>query len=259
MADATVTPFLRFGKRLAEIHQVLVVSMRGLHDLGRSFPLVRAVEAHRRATEGRSKRAERLLELTRQQAALARREVKRDFPLLHAHAIVAIWSALETVAEDALAAHVRADRGVLKNEALKRIRVSLVEYEQLDYEARARLVAKEVQTALGAELKRGIGRFQALFELLGAQVKIDDAMRRIFFELNCLRNAIVHNSSIVDRKLAEEVPWLKVRVGQPIEVSHRMYERYFKVSHDYLLSVVNALTDKLSRERKRPKRDLTNR
>jgi len=233
--------------------------MRGLHDLGRSFPLARAVEAARRETEGRSKGAERWLELTREQAALARREVKRDFPLLHAHAIVAIWSSLETVAEDALVAYVRTDRNVLHNEALKRIRVSLVEYEQLDYEARARLVAKEVQSALGADLKRGVGRFQALFELLGANVKIDDAVRRTFFELNCLRNAIVHNASVVDTKLAHEVPWLNLRVEKPIEISHRMYRRYFEASHDYLTSVVNALAGKPDRERKRSKRDLTNR
>lgn len=91
---------------MAEINQILMVSIRGLHDLGRVFPLAKAVEAARRETEGRSKRADQWLELTRQQAALARREVKRDFPLLHAHAVVAIWSALETVAEDALVAHV---------------------------------------------------------------------------------------------------------------------------------------------------------
>lgn len=259
MNDATVRPFLRFAKRLTEIHQILVVSMRGLHDLGCSFPLAQAVEAARRTTEGRSKGAEHWLELTRQQATLARREVRRDFPLLHAHAVVAIWSSLETVAEDALVAYVRIDRNVLHNEALKRIRVSIVEYEQLDYEARGRLVAKEVQSTLGADLKRGIGRFQALFELLGAKVKIDDTTRRTFFEMNCLRNAIVHNASVVDSKLANEVPWLRLRVGKPIEISHRMFQRYFKAANDYLTSVVNALAAITSREGKRPKRDLTNR
>lgn len=44
------------------------------------------------------------IELTKNMASFAKGELERGFPLLHAHVVVAIWGALETMVEDLMVA-----------------------------------------------------------------------------------------------------------------------------------------------------------
>lgn len=240
-------PFRRFVDFLDEIHQVLTLSAQGITQISRMVPLAEALadlaehDRLRSEADPSGDDSEPDLHLTRQQAELAQTEIDRDFPLLHGHSVVAIWSALESLAEDVLVSHLKNCASIREHENFRKIKVNLATYENLDEDSRCRFLAVEIQNQMNANLRRGISRFDSVFGLVGVEVPIEDQMRRDFFELNCVRNAIVHNASRADDALIADCPWLDLSPGEVLEVSHASYWRYRVAVSTYITSVINQM------------------
>ena len=93
-------------------------------------------------------------------------EADQDFPLLHGHCSVSLWSILEVFVEDLAVAWFLNRKEAWEIELLEKIRVSIGTYERLQGENRARHVVGEIYRHLGADLKTGGGSLNAVLAAL---------------------------------------------------------------------------------------------
>jgi hypothetical protein len=174
-------------------------------------------------------------------AEKAEREVELGFPLLHAYMAVGYWSVLEVAVEDFLVAWLQHDRGQLQREQLAKIKVPLGQFLVLDEEERMRFIITELQHRIGSAYARGLERFEATLNVFGFGGKVEDSYARSIFELGEIRNVIVHRGGIVDRKLADACPWLNLKVGDPIVVTHEMYGSFLGAIDSYLAEILSRI------------------
>jgi len=83
----------------------------------------------------------------------AKVNLRKDFFILHAHAVVSLWGSLEVLIEDFIVAWLLHNPKTLENEAFKKIKIPLAEYESLELRGRSRAV-----------VLRRLARFWALGE-----------------------------------------------------------------------------------------------
>jgi len=56
-----------------------------------------------------------------------------------------------------------------------------------------------------------------------------------------VRNVIVHRGSVADRRLILACPWLNLKAGDKVEITHEILGKYFKALNDYLMIVIRRL------------------
>ena len=169
---------------------------------------------------------EKRLSEAKARAKFAIAQIRAGFPVLYSHAIVAIWSAIETFIEDFVVNSLVENQSHLQKDAFQKIRILLSEYELLDPVERMRYMVNELGRQTNAELKRGIKRFEPLLEAVDLGGPITEDMRRTCYELWAVRNLIVHRCSIADRRLQQLCPWLNATVGKPYRVTPIIYSSY---------------------------------
>jgi len=158
------------------------------------------------------------LEEAKKEAELAEKECKEGFPLLHGHALVAMWGALETAIEDMLVGILLNEPTVLKKDAFAKVKVTLSDFETKDKEERMRFLLQELGRSLGR--KNGVDAFESLLEHFDLSGPVDEKDRKLMWETNHIRNVIVHRASCADRRLVEACPWLGLKISDPVTVSH---------------------------------------
>lgn len=222
-----------------ETERVLSLSIRGISQLSRSVELFEAVtNVELFKEEIDPVVAARQLENNRVEAEFAQQEVDKGFPVLHAHAVVAIWGILEATIEDIVLELIESDESCFENPLLASIKVPLAEYERLDKTDRIRLLVTEYSRNTKVDLKLGAARFETLLELVGLSGGIKDGLRRDLLEYQQVRNVIVHRAGRADRRLLECCPWLEYSVGDSILIIHKQYECYRDAAMNYLVELV---------------------
>jgi hypothetical protein len=87
---------------------------------------------------------------------------------------------------------------------------------------------------VSANLKPGVGKFEALLDPAGLGGGTADCARKNLFELSHVRNLVVHRSSIVDARFKAACPWRKESVGDPLLPGSKDFKRYLFSSYWYL-------------------------
>ena len=129
----------------------------------------------------------------------------------------------------------------LSVEAVRKIRVSIGEYEALDTNEPYLYLVDLLQREVSAPLKSGINRFETLLEPFGLSGEVAADLRKTLFELNQVRNIIVHRGSVADRKFVNSCPWLGLQIGQSVRVCPRDFARYFVAVLNYAIVVQNPI------------------
>jgi len=194
---------------------------------------------------------ERKMTDTRALARLARREIRSDFPLLHGHAVVSTWSAIEAAVEDVAVAVLLYDPRAQSLDAIGRVKLSVGDFARLNEEQRARAILRDVQRSLGAEQRLGINAFEVVLTSVGFSGAVDKGVARSILELQQLRHIIVHRASVADRRFVEICPWLRTKVGQRIRITEKQFETLAIAAIAYLRIVADRVFDKYPR-RPRP-------
>lgn len=252
MAIPGIAPLHRAREAIEEIDRVLHLSVRGIAQLSKSAPLIEALENYDRFKGGEVDPVEskRRIALARAEAEFAQRELDRGFPILHSHATVALWGLLEATIEDVALEFLESDASSLAHPSLASIRIPLTEFEQLERSDRVRFLLAEYTRNSKADLKLGVTRFETLLDLVRLSGGVEEGLRRDLFEHHQVRNAIVHRAGVADRRLVVHCPWLDIKVGTAIVVSHRQYVHYRNAAEAYLVELVMRMyvRDGLTRE-----------
>lgn len=173
--------------------------------------------------------------------AFAKLESSKHFPYLTSLAVMRLWGILETSVEDLLLAAFRNYPSVRESPALKKVKLPVVDLIGLSQDDLLELLFRHYQLETKAELKPGIGRFEALFDDLGLKGAVDPEIRQTFVEFNAVRNLIAHRSSVIDARFKERCPWHEGAVNSKLELTANHFFAYEFAAYWYILEIISRL------------------
>jgi hypothetical protein len=230
----------RFQDQIIEIDRILQFSLNGIRSQLAAPKAVEAIAKFKalKGTPMPEDEHQRSLSQAEDRARFAASQKKAGFPVLYSHAVVAIWSAIETFSEDLVVYSLLYDKNYLQKDVFRKIRILFVEYESLEKEDRMRYIVSELGRQSSAELKQGINRFEPLLDSVSLNGTISEEMRKACYELWAVRNLIVHRSGIVDRRFVQLCPWLRTKVGRKFRVTLQAYASYVKFSFNWMFEIL---------------------
>ena len=169
---------------------------------------------------------QRKLERAKEEAAFAEQEIANDFPFLHGQAVVYAWSVLEAYVRGVAKNFLVHEPIALKQEVATKIKIPLADYQRMTDEGRMEYIIKEIADELRSPLEQGIGQFEIVLNAFGLGGAVPADTRKDIFELQQVRNVLVHRGGIADLRLITACPWLKLNSGQSVLISHEMFARY---------------------------------
>jgi hypothetical protein len=238
-------PLRRFSDYHHDSIRLLHMCMRGISmqmALPQTVSALRQYEAlhPNREFESEEEHAKKLKD-AQAAAAFAEKEIKEGFPILNAHVLVGLWGALESGVEDSLVGALLNEPALLRVEPFAKVRVPLAEFESLERDERIRLLLQEVKRGQSTDRPQGIDGLERLLGYMNLSGEVDPEIKKTLWEMQNLRNVIVHRGSIVDRRLLKNCPCLKFEIGAALKVLHDDIHRYDHALHQYLREIVERL------------------
>jgi hypothetical protein len=250
-----LVPFIRFSEYLKESRNVVILAHWGAYFSIEHVELMEVVEGFPFASDD-SKPTPEQREVAERRATLAKDERDKGFPLLHGHALVGMWGALEAFIEDVCVACMEEFPRSLESNALKNIKISLSDFLILSGEDRLRYLVTEIQRAKRAGLRAGVSIFE---DLLGAieiggdkssclSGEVDKRVKDSLYEAQQIRNALAHRGGIADRRLCGACPGLNLTPGDRISLDLDYLDHVYDAMRIYAITIQNRICSLLGRE-----------
>lgn len=227
------TEFIGYQERLM---QVLDLSSLGINMVTTGPKVIAAIAKAEGTTATTGYEDE--LATAESMAKLALFERNNGFPILHAQFVVSLWGALETLVLDVIADWIVNRPTVLCSGGWRNLKVKVGEYEALDSEQKASYLASAMDQILGGPLRTGVNRFEGLMEAIGLRGAVDDEIAKALWELQQIRNIIVHNRGIADKRFCEACPWFASIPGDIISVGRPMCNKYYESVLGYACELI---------------------
>lgn len=208
-------------KRLIDLHDLSVGAicrMPRLEPLAAATTKYRFVLKHNRSPSPGEIEKESSLKESRRLADLARREVREGFDLLNGQTAVLMWGWLEAAVRDLVIFKLEQGGSTLQNEKLGSLRVQVNSFMQLEVQERTAYLVDLFERNSAGALKKGVGRFRPLLELIGAAPATPELVKKVLLECQQVRNVLVHKGGRTDRRLLLECPWLDWSVGSRVKI-----------------------------------------
>ncbi len=252
-----IAPLLRrHVDYLQETSRILSLSVMGIRRLQGEYDLERlrvevrealsdsdAIEASKSAeslAETNPPQQERL-ERAKEIADLATNEANHDFPILHGHSVVAAWGVLDALVDDLLVEILVNQPGALRAEAFTRVRVYVGTYEALDGPDKMRFLLDALKQQKESRYKPGVAGYEELLDVFGLSGPIEENIRRTLVEMREVRNVLVHNAGVVDRRLLNRCPWVSWEMGSRLSISQAKYLEYAEAVDKYLVGLIDRI------------------
>ena len=168
-------------------------------------------------------------------------EQKPDFPFLHSLAAFRLWAILETTADDLVLERLREDQSLWRKPIFMSIEGSLVQFTFASPTEQTEMLVTRLKQKLGAQLKIGVGRFEALFEAVDIAGEVADLPRKVLLELSEVRNVTAHRNGRADARFLERCPWYEIDKGETVRVTHPDFVGYKTAAHWYLVELFRRL------------------
>jgi hypothetical protein len=159
-------------------------------------------------------------------AAFTRNERDNDYPLLHAYTLVGQWGALEAGIEDMLIGILVNEPRVLEKDTFATAKIPLSKYELLDKEERMRFLLADLQRTQSSGIAQGVNAFENVLQVFDLSGPVEGGVRAGLWEMNHVRNVVVHRDSHADLRLIQACPSVDLRVGDHVFVTHKKYVYY---------------------------------
>ena len=169
--------------------------------------------------------------------AFARAEAERGFPYLFSLAAIKIWTLLECLVDDIVLECLKDLPRCTNIDLIRSLKGPLVEFINAAPDDQAEYLANELKLAVRANLSPGVGRFENVLNPVGMGGPVDDGVRRVLLEIGEVRNIFVHRNGIADRRFVNACPWLKVKLGEPVNLSHEDFHLYHIAATSYVIEL----------------------
>lgn len=240
--DWARSPYSQFRRRFEEEVRFFHLSISSLGQVARSLPLAEiAFELAKEEPDYVPAKAEKAIERSREEVRWATEEIDRGYPILHSHAVVALWSILEVLVEDLVVAWLANRREEWQKDEISKLRIDIGIYHTLTDDQRVRYLVDALARSLNVGLRSGIGRFDKLLSVFGLSPSVGPNVQRALHELCQVRNVIVHCACQADERFIRECPWLGLKVGDRVPLTHPVYGWYAEAVARYGERILNQL------------------
>lgn len=180
----------------------------------------------------------RTLSPTKQQelADEAQALLENNFPLLHAHALIGLWGAMEAAIDDVTVAWIRSGQATY-SPSVRSIKVSLVDFLGMNDDQRSRRLLRLVKAQVGSEDRRGIGQFESVLKALGVHGEVDDGLRRVMVQSQQMRHVIAHRGGSVDAGFIATCPEFGYAEGDPLQITTEQFRAVAGAASDCVLTL----------------------
>lgn len=236
--DWAGNPFREFVDRFESLEELLDLSIRGIKRLGSMHELHEILNDGRNASEKDIMQ----MELAKKDSSLAEREITQGFPLLHEQAVVILWGGLESSILDFASAWLLHTPDAYKIDSMSKLKVKIGEYEGLSHKEKATYLISLLIKEISGPLSAGTSQFDRLLSTLGINYIVPPDTTRTMIEMQSVRNIIVHNKCVADKRFVITCPWLNKSIGEYLPITHVQYGLYRKATHEYVVCILNSLT-----------------
>jgi hypothetical protein len=233
-------PFHEFLRHQEDLARILHLSTTGIAMLRGRHGALEALRSVKDIfpEDDFKKIDDKALEHAARERDLAQSEVDNDFPILHEQATVALWGSLEALVRSFAASWLANKAGAWQVDAVKKLRIRLGDYEALEPLDRCLWVIDLIDQETSGPLRNGVSRFENLLQVFQLDGATDEECRKTLFEMSQVRHAIVHRRGRADRKLIEACPWLSLKPGDRVKITHKMWHRYHEAVAEYVLELI---------------------
>jgi hypothetical protein len=179
-----------------------------------------------------------------QEAVEAQKLLSEGLPMIHSQTLVLLWSTLESFIHILISNILLNDMNIKNNDKIRKVKIPLVDFERLDEQERSYFVIQEIERQLATSSRKGIGGFEALLDIFGLGGVLKATYRRDLLELQQIRHVMVHRRGLVDRKLCDACPWLKLKINKKIKITRQDIKKYFKAIEQYVLEISHRIVKK---------------
>ncbi|MGW5525515.1 hypothetical protein [Streptomyces xanthochromogenes] len=232
-------PFRIFSQYCHDTEDLIHITLQGAHRVSKEPEILSILydpELH--ITEGSELNPERMAQSERH-AEIAKRELKRSFPLLHGHALMGVWGALEALIEDVSVSWMMHAPEVLQGNSMSKVKIPIATFLSLSDADRMRLVVSELQRDIKADLRSGVSRFESLLDCLGLGGEVDGRVRDAIYKAQQIRNVLAHRGGVADKRLVEACPGLGLEIGDKVEIDHLAFGELSLAMQIYAATVKN--------------------
>lgn len=145
---------------------------------------------------------------------------------LYAQGIVYLWTSLESFIKRLLTELIKVDTAFLTNKAFEKLNISMTEYFKVEEKDKPEYLLDVIFVGLQCRYKLGIDRFECYLAAFGASGAFDNGLKDNLYYLHQIRNCIVHNDSIADKRFCEKCISLDYKPGNKILVTKTDYRVY---------------------------------
>jgi hypothetical protein len=237
-------PFTRYLDEVDKLHDLFTISTRGiavLRGMPKLIETLAEVGANSESDldEGKAKKDKEKLENSKREAKLAQAEVDSGFPLLHAQALVAIWTLLEAAISEFLEAWIKNQPSAIQIDQIQKLQIRLGEYERHVGDSRFAYIVDQLEQKYAKENTRyGYERFEKLLSLFDLRSDIPPRLNKALIEFSQIRNCIVHKAGIVDNQLLHSCPWLTYKIGERIKIDGKVLGTYVSATTSYVTILI---------------------
>lgn len=180
---------------------------------------------------------EERLERAKRLESFATAQRPGGFPYLYQLAVTRLWSILEAHVQEVFVTVTLSNPEVRNLPGIKKLKGPLVDFADIPRERQAEFLFGALLEELGAPLKRGVGRFEAVFDAIGLGGPIDENVRRLLLEVSEIRNAVVHRRGTADKRLVAACPWSGFKAGESIKILPPQFEAYIFAAYWYTIEI----------------------
>jgi hypothetical protein len=156
-------------------------------------------------------------------AVAARDGIAGDFAILHGHALMGAWGALEACIDDVAIDWLTETEGECAGSATNTLKVSLGNYLALKGDARWPWLLDQIKRAQSSSLKSGVGQFESVLSAVGLGGAVDPHIRKAIHYTKAMRNVIAHKGGRVDARFVEACPDLGLTEGERLSVTSEQF------------------------------------
>ena len=173
-------------------------------------------------------------------AAFAKREFDSGFTLLHAHSLVLVWGALETMVVDLCIASLKNVPGLLDSHEFRKIKIPFGEFLELTEDERmVALLALSDREGRGLAWQ-GVARLEGLLRLVGLDGEMDDPdLRADLHTMYQVRNLFVHRRGVVDKLFLANCQPVGGTLGERLRFEPALYIQLQMAATHYVFVVFN--------------------
>ena len=170
-------------------------------------------------------------------ANFAKQQRESGYTYLFSIAIVKLWSILEACGDDFTIILLKDRDRLMGVDAIRKLKCQIVEFISASENEQIEIIFEQLKQDIGATFKIGVGRFESMFKILGFGGTVEEVPRRGILDFAEIRNVIVHNKSLADKRVMERCPWRKLKLGEPINTTREDFDMYFDMCVWYFLKL----------------------